>query len=444
MSLPVVSVVGRPNIGKSTLVNRIVRRKAAVVDEQPGVTRDRREFTAEWAGRRFLLVDTGGWEVNPDEELTMGIREQAEAALSASDLVIFVVDGTTQLTDDDQGVARLLQKSGVPYLFVANKIDGPRQELDIGHVWALGLGEPVTLSALHGRGTGDFLDALVAALPEPGEGDEHDEQDRLATLAIVGRPNVGKSTLLNRLAGEQRVLVADVPGTTRDPINLVVELDGEPFEIIDTAGIKRRTKIKDDVEYYSVVRARETLAQADVALLVVDGQQGATHQEQRLAEEIVKAGVGLIIVLNKWDDLTEEQRLHTEDSVADRLAFVGWAPVLRMSAKTGSRTHRLPKAIRAVLEARKIRVPTPELNRKIRHWQEAHPPPIRKNKRPKIIYATQAESDPPTIILFVRSGDLTPDYLRFLENRLRSEYEFFGTPVRLFSRRRHNRREIDA
>lgn len=443
MSLPVVSVVGRPNIGKSTLVNRIVRRKAAVVDEQPGVTRDRREFTAEWAGRRFLLVDTGGWELNPDEELTMNIREQAEAALSASDLVIFVVDGTTQLTDDDQGVARLLQKSGVPYLFVANKIDGPKQELDIGHVWSLGLGEPVVLSALHGRGTGDFLDALVAALPEDS-GKEHEEEDRVATLAIVGRPNVGKSTLLNRLAGEQRVLVADVPGTTRDPINLVVELDGEPFEIIDTAGIKRRTRIKDDVEYYSVVRARETLAQADVALLVVDGQQGATHQEQRLAEEIVKAGVGLIIVLNKWDDLTEEQRLHTEDSVADRLAFVGWAPVLRMSAKTGSRTHRLPKAIRAVLEARKIRIPTPELNRKIRQWQEAHPPPIRKNKRPKIIYATQAETDPPTIILFVRSGDLSPDYVRFLENRLRDDHEFFGTPVRLYSRRRHNRREIDA
>ena len=443
MSLPVVSVVGRPNIGKSTLVNRIVRRKAAVVDEQPGVTRDRREFTAEWSGRRFLLVDTGGWELNPDEQLTMGIREQAEAALSASDLVIFVVDGTTELTDDDMGVARLLQKSGVPYVFVANKIDGPRQELDLGHLWGLGLGEPVTISALHGRGTGDFLDALIAGLPDP-TADEAEEEDRLATLAIVGRPNVGKSTLLNRLAGEERVLVSDFPGTTRDPINLVIELDGEPFEIIDTAGIKRRTRIKDDVEYYSVLRARESLKQADVALLVVDGQQGATHQEQRLAEEIVKAGVGLVVVLNKWDELTEEQRLHTEDSVADRLAFVGWAPVLRMSAKTGSRTHRLPKAIRAVLESRKIRIPTPELNRNIRQWQEAHPPPIRKNRRPKIIYATQAETDPPTIILFVRGGDLSPDYVRFLENRLRELYEFFGTPVRLFSRRRRSSRELSV
>ena len=443
MSLPVVSVVGRPNIGKSTLVNRIVRKRSAVVDEQPGVTRDRREFTAEWSGRRFLLVDTGGWELNPDEQLTIGIRDQAEAALLASDLVIFVVDGTTQLTDDDQGVARLLQRSGVSYLFVVNKIDGPKQELDIGHVWALGLGDPVIVSALHGRGTGDFLDALVAALPEATDEDNVPE-DRLATLAIVGRPNVGKSTLLNKLAGERRVIVADFPGTTRDPINMVVELDGEPFEIIDTAGIKRRTRIKDNVEYYSVLRAKETLAQADVALLVIDGKEGATYQEQRLAEEIVQAGVGLIIVLNKWDDLTEEQRLHTEDSVADRLAFVGWAPVLRLSAMTGSRIHRLPKAIRAVLEARKIRVATPDLNRKIRTWQDAHPPPIRKNKRPRIIYATQAEIDPPTIILFVRGGDLGPDYLRFLENRLRDDHEFFGTPVRLYSRRRHAKREIDA
>ena len=443
MSLPVVSVVGRPNIGKSTLVNRIVRKRSAVVDEQPGVTRDRREFTAEWSGRRFLLVDTGGWELNPDEQLTIGIRDQAEAALSASDLVIFVVDGTTQLTDDDQGVARLLQRSGVSYLFVVNKIDGPKQELDIGHVWALGLGDPVIVSALHGRGTGDFLDALVAALPEATDEDNVPE-DRLATLAIVGRPNVGKSTLLNKLAGERRVIVADFPGTTRDPINMVVELDGEPFEIIDTAGIKRRTRIKDNVEYYSVLRAKETLAQADVALLVIDGKEGATCQEQRLAEEIVQAGVGLIIVLNKWDDLTEEQRLHTEDSVADRLAFVGWAPVLRLSAMTGSRIHRLPKAIRAVLEARKIRVATPDLNRKIRTWQDAHPPPIRKNKRPRIIYATQAEIDPPTIIFFVRGGDLGPDYLRFLENRLRDDHEFFGTPVRLYSRRRHAKREIDA
>ena len=435
--LPVVVVLGRPNVGKSTLVNRILRRKAAVVDEQSGVTRDRREFQAEWQGTEFLLVDTGGWELNPDEALTMNIREQAEVAVGGADAVVFVTDATTMPVDDDQGVARLLLRSGVPFVFVANKVDGPKQETDLDHLWALGLGEPMPVSALHGRGTGDFLDRLVELLPALDEGERAPEV--IASLAIMGRPNVGKSTLLNKLAGEQRVLVSDVPGTTRDPINLVLEMDGEPFEVIDTAGIKRRTRIKDDVEFYSVLRAREALGHTDVALLMVDGQRGATHQEQRLAEELADSGVGLVILLNKWDQLEEEERLHTEDSVADRLAFVDWAPVLRMSAKTGARTHRLPKAVRLVLENRRRRVPTPELNRLIRKWQAAHPPPMRKGRRAKIIYAVQAESEPPTIVLFVRGGDLSVDYLRFLENRLREEFDFTGTPVRLITRRRHDK-----
>jgi GTP-binding protein len=434
--LPVVVILGRPNVGKSTLVNRIVRRKAAVVDEQAGVTRDRREFNAEWAGKDFLVVDTGGWELRPGEQLTADIREQAEIAVAAADVVVFVTDGTAELTDDDLGVARILQRSEVPYLFVANKVDGPAIETDLHHLWSLGLGEPFPISALHGRSTGDFLDELVTLLPDFGEA-EADEV--LARLAIIGRPNVGKSTLLNKLAGEERVLVSDVPGTTRDPINLVVELDGQPFEIIDTAGIKRHTRISDDVERYAVLRARDVLRQADVALLVIDGTKGATHQEQRLAEEIVDAGVGLILVLNKWDVRTEEERLHTEDSVADRLAFVDWAPVLRVSAKTGSRLVRLPKAVHTVLERRRTRVATPELNRLIRAWQEAHPPPVRKNRRPHILYAVQAETEPPTFILFVRGGELAPDYLRFVEGRLRETFDFAGTPVRVIVRRRHGR-----
>lgn len=434
--LPVVTVLGRPNVGKSTLVNRILQRKLAVVDEQSGVTRDRREFTAEWQGNRFLLIDTGGWELNPDEELTMNIREQAELAVAGSDLVIFVADATAAIIDDDQGVARLLLKSGVPFIFVANKVDGPRQEEDLEHLWVLGLGEPMPISAQHGRGTGDFLDALVDKLPVfEGEADEAG----LARLAIIGRPNVGKSTLLNQLAGAERVLVSEVPGTTRDPINLLVELDGEVFEIIDTAGIKRRTKIKDDVEFYAVLRAREVLKKADVALLIVDGTRGATHQEQRLAEEIRDAGVGLIVLLNKWDVVSDDERLATEDSVADRLGFVSWAPVLRMAAKTGSRLHRLPAAIRAVLENRRQRISTPELNRLIRQWQEAHPPPVKKGRRPKIIYAVQSNTEPPNIVLFIRGGDIGTDYLRYLENRLREEYDFMGTPLRLTARRRHTR-----
>jgi len=437
--LPVVAVLGRPNVGKSTLVNRILQRKAAVVDEQPGVTRDRREFTAEWQGNRFLLIDTGGWELNPEEELTMNIREQAEAAVGGADLVIFVADARSAAIDDDQGVARLLLRSGVPFLFVANKVDGPRQEEDLDHLWSLGLGAPMPISAKHGRGTGDFLDALVDKLPVFE--DEVDDEPGLAKLAIIGRPNVGKSTLLNQLAGAQRVLVSDEPGTTRDPINMVVELDGEPFEIIDTAGIKRRTKIKDDVEFYAVVRARHALVNADVALLIVDGTRGATHQEQRLAEEIRESGAGLIVLLNKWDIISEEERLATEDSVADRLGFVAWAPVLRMAAKTGSRLHRLPAAIRAVLENRRQRIPTADLNRLVRQWQESHPPPVRKGRRPRIIYATQVSTEPPSIVLFVRGGEIGADYLRYLENRLREEFDFMGTPLRLTARRRHNRRE---
>ena len=438
--LPVVAVLGRPNVGKSTLVNRILRRRAAVVDEQPGVTRDRREFVAEWSGRDFLLVDTGGWELSPDEELTVGIRSQAEAAVAAADLVVFVADVTTELTDDDQGVARVLQRSNTPFLFVGNKVDGERHGHDLHHLWSLGLGEPIPVSAKHGRGMGDFLDMLVESLPDDGS---VEPEDTLASLAIIGRPNVGKSTLLNKLAGEQRVLVSDVPGTTRDPINLVVELDGEPFEVIDTAGIKRRTKIKDEVEQYAVMRARDVLRQSDVALLMIDGTQGVTHQEQRLAEEIVDAGVGLIVLLNKWDDVDDDSRAFTEDGVGDRLAFVSWAPVLRMSAMTGSRIHRLPKAVRAVLETRRTRIPTPELNRLLRKWQEGHPPPMRSARRPRIIYAVQAATDPPTIVLFVRGGDLEAGYVRFLENRLREEFDFTGTPIRLYQRRRHNRRPED-
>jgi len=433
--LPIVVILGRPNVGKSTLVNRIVRRKAAVTNEQAGVTRDRRQFDAEWAGTNFHVMDTGGWEARPEERLTADIREQAEIAVSAADLVVFVADATTEVTDDDVGVARILQKSGVPYLLVANKSDSPAVESSLTHLWGLGLGAPIPLSALHGRNTGEFLDQLVDSLPDDIEGEA--DPDVIASLAIIGRPNVGKSTLLNRLAGEERVLVSEVPGTTRDPINEIVDIDGEYFEVIDTAGIKRRTKITDDVDYYSVLRAHDTVRQSDVVLFVIDGQRGATHQEQRLAEEIARSGAGLLLILNKWDELSEDQRLETEDSVADRLAFVSWAPVLRMSALTGARSHRLPKYIRAVLENRRKHVPAPEVNRLVRELQEAHPPPVRKGRRPKILYAVQAETEPPTFVLFVRGGELGSDYIRFVENRLRDRYDFTGTPIRVRTRNRH-------
>lgn len=433
--MPIVVILGRPNVGKSTLVNRIVRRRAAVTNPEPGVTRDRRQFDAEWAGTHFHVVDTGGWEARPSEQLTSDIREQAEVAVSGADLVIFVADATTQVTDDDVGIARILQRSTVPYLLVANKVDSPALESDLTHLWGLGLGSPIPVSALAGRNTGDFLDQLVAALPQDldGEGDP----DTIASLAIVGRPNVGKSTMLNRLAGTKRVLVSEIPGTTRDPINLVVKIDGEHFEVIDTAGIKRRTKIKEDADYYSVLRAHDVIRNSDVVLFMIDGQRGVTHQEQRLAEEIANAGAGLILILNKWDELTEEERLETEDSLADRLAFVDWAPILRMSALTGARTHRLPKYIRMVLEHRRRRIPAAEVNRLVRSLQEAHPPPTRRGRRPKILYAVQAETEPPTFVLFVRGGELGTDYIRFIENRIRERHDFTGTPIRIRTRNRH-------
>jgi GTP-binding protein len=435
--LPVVAIVGRPNVGKSTLVNRILRRRAAVVEERPGVTRDRKEFTAEWNDRRFVLVDTGGWELG-DEGLQAGIRRQAEAAIGGADVVLFVADVTTPVGDDDIAVARMVQESGIPVVLAANKVDGPKAELEAAELWALGLGEPFPISALHGRNTGDLLDLIIEVLPPEPEG-EHEESE-IPTLAILGRPNVGKSTLLNRLLGEDRVLVSDVPGTTRDAIDAVVELDGQPFRIYDTAGIRRNAKVKDSTEFYSVIRAREALAEADVALLVLDATDGgATHQEQRLAEEIAGSGTGIVVILNKWDAADDVDKSDSEDSVGDRLAFIGWAPVLRMSAQTGARTKRLGAAVRAVLEARRQRIPTPELNRKLREWQEMHPPPVRKGRRARIIYAVQAGTEPPTIVLFVRGGDLGPDYLRYLENRLRRDYDFIGSPIRFISRKREPR-----
>lgn len=436
--LPIVAVVGRPNVGKSTFVNRVLKRRAAVVQEKPGVTRDRREFVAEWNGREFLLVDTGGWEVGGDE-LTEGIRGQAEAALGAADFVVFVADSQTVFTDDDRAIARLVQESGVPHLLVANKADGERAEADLGDLWGLGLGEPHPISALHGRNVGDLLDEIVAGLPPDEDSGADDEAEELPVVAIVGRPNVGKSTLLNRLVGEERVLVSPVPGTTRDPIDAVVDIDGLRVRLFDTAGIRRRSKVDESTEFYSVVRAREAVIEADVVLFVIDSTEGVTHQEQRLAEQISEAGAGVIVLLNKWDAADEDAKWWVEDGVGDRLAFISWAPVLRLSALTGARMKRLGPAIGVVLESRRMRIPTPELNRLIIRLQESHPPPVRKGRRAKILYAVQAGTEPPTIVLFVRGGELAPDYLRFLERRLREEYEFLGSPIRLVARMRTRR-----
>jgi GTP-binding protein len=429
--LPVVAVVGRPNVGKSTLVNRIIGSRSAVVEELSGVTRDRRQFEGEWAGREFLIVDTGGWEVKPTDPMGASIREQAEAAVSGADVVIFVVDGTTELTDDDTGVVSVLRAAEVPVVLAANKIDTREQESHIDRLWGLGLGEPHPVSAYHGRGVGELLDVVAESFPESTGERRADDVPR---VAIVGRPNVGKSTLLNKLVGDQRVIVSDTPGTTRDPIDVDVELDERVYRLIDTAGIRRKPQITENADFYAVLRAREALRDADVAILLVDATDGVTHQDQRIAAEVVEAGVGLVIVLNKWDAIDEEQREATERSLPDRFSFVGWAPVLRMSARTGARIQRLAGAIETVLESRMTRVPTGHLNRAVRRWASAHPPPVRKGRRPKIHYVVQAGTAPPTFVVFLSGGTLGDDYLRFLENRIREEADFTGNPVHIVAR----------
>ncbi|HJS71359.1 MAG TPA: ribosome biogenesis GTPase Der [Acidimicrobiia bacterium] len=435
-SLPIVAVVGRPNVGKSTLVNRIIGSRSAVVEETAGVTRDRRQFDADWAGRDFILVDTGGWEVKPDGDLNQSIRQQAEGAVSGADAVILVVDGTSELSDDDTGVIGILRSAQIPVVVAVNKMDHTELEWDIDRFWGLGLGEPRPVSAYHGKGVGDLLDEVIGALPERAPVAAAADLPR---VAIVGRPNTGKSTLLNRLVGEERVIVSDRPGTTRDPIDVDVEIDGGTYRLVDTAGIRRKPKISEDADFYAVIRAREALERADVAILMVDATDGVTHQDQRIAREITEAGAGLLVALNKWDALDEEQRELTERSLPDRFSFIGWAPVLRMSAKTGARTHRLGAALEAVLEARERRVPTGVLNREIRNWVAAHPPPVRKGRRPKLHYAVQAGTGPPAFVLFVSGGELGDDYLRFLENRLRGAHDFTGTPIHFVTRSRSER-----
>lgn len=435
-TLPVVAVVGRPNVGKSTLVNRIIGSRSAVVEEISGVTRDRRQFDADWAGRAFILVDTGGWEVKPEGDLSLSIRQQAEGAVSGADAVILVVDGTTELSDDDTGVISILRAAEVPVIVAVNKMDDAGQEGEIDRFWKLGLGEPRPVSAYHGRGVGDLLDVVVAAFPEL---EDLDEGPELPSVAIVGRPNTGKSTLLNRLVGEERVIVSERPGTTRDPIDVEVEIDGASYRLVDTAGMRRKPKITEDADFYAVIRAREALERADVAVLMVDSTEGVTHQDQRIAAEIVEAGAGIVVVLNKWDALDEEQREITERSLPDRFSFIGWAPVLRMSAKTGARVGRLGAALEAVFETRENRIPTGVLNREVREWAAAHPPPVRKGRRPKLHYAVQAGTAPPTFVLFVSGGELGEDYLRFLENRLRQSHDFLGNPIHFVTRKRGER-----
>jgi GTPase len=432
--LPVVAVVGRPNVGKSTLVNRVIGRREAIVEERPGVTRDRKVVEAEWAGSRFTLVDTGGW-MTAGDSLDVKVSAQAEKAMASADLILFVVDATVGATADDEAVAALLRRSKPKVLLVANKVDSEKREPDIWDFVGLGLGDPWPVSALHGRTVGDFLDEVVRRLPDISLDDAgatlaDDGHVPPAGVAIVGRPNVGKSTLFNRLIGDERSIVHDLPGTTRDTVDTVVETDDGPLRFIDTAGMRRKSRVDTGPEYFSLVRALQAIDAADTALLLIDATEGVTHQDQRLAERIDAAGSPVVVVLNKWDLLPAEDREEVLVDVADRLAFLAYAPVLKVSAATGLGTHKLLPALRDAIDAYHRRVPTRELNQLIQSAQAAH-----ASAEGKVLYATQGAIDPPTFTLFVTKA-LAPTYLRYLERRIREHFGFGPTPLKLRVRRR--------
>ncbi len=446
-SLPVVAVVGRPNVGKSTLVNRMVGRRAAIVEEHPGVTRDRKELVAEWNGRPFLVVDTGGWLTEGESGLTgeepalaAKVSAQAIEAMKQADLVVLVVDVTTGVTDEDARVARLLQQGPAHVIVVVNKVDDERREPDVWDFARLGLGVPMPVSAIHGRLSGEVLDAIVDALPPESEADtaaddDTEIEDKIFSIAITGRPNVGKSTLFNRLVGEDRAVVHDLPGTTRDAIDTVVETEDGPLRFVDTAGLRRKSRIDEPTEYYSLVRALEAIDRADASLLLIDATEGITHQDQRLAERIDAAGTAIVIVLNKWDLLDTEHRAKIRAQVEDKLGFLSYAPAFPISALTGLRVHQLLPALREAEAAYHQRVPTAALNRVVRDAQAAHPPPVVKRHRPRILYATQGATDPPTFTFFT-TRPLSPQYLRYLERKLREAFDLGPTPVKMRVRRR--------
>ena len=439
--LAVVAVVGRPNVGKSTLVNRIAGRQLAIVEARPGVTRDRLEVECEWNGRSFLVVDTGG-VVERGDSLDAKVTEQSLRALEGSDLVLLVLDATTGITGEDEVVAQLIRRHKGPVIVVANKVDSEKREMDAWELAGLGLGEPAMVSALHGRGVGDLLDDVVSQLPEPSEptqgiddaGSPSGAVSAVPAVAIVGRPNVGKSTLFNRLSGEERSVVHDLPGTTRDAIDTLIETEDGTVKLIDTAGMRRRARSGEGPEYYSLVRALRALDRADVALLVLDATEGVTHQDQRLAERIDASGSPVVILLNKWDLLDTEARLEVSDAVADRLAFLGYAPVLRVSAMTGLGVHRLLPAVAEAMGAYHRRIPTGRLNDGLRSAQAAHPAP----GGARILYGVQGAVDPPTITLFA-TRRLPAPYMRYLERSLRERFELGPTPIDLRVRVRQPR-----
>ncbi|MEX0831106.1 MAG: ribosome biogenesis GTPase Der [Nitriliruptoraceae bacterium] len=429
-ALPVVAVVGRPNVGKSTFVNRVIGRRAAIVEEKPGVTRDRVEYEADWAGRQFIIVDTGGWE-HGATGMAGRIVEQADRAIATADLVVFIVDAQVGPQEDDERYARQLRRSDIPVLLVVNKVDGSRSEPLVHDFHTLGLGEPIGVGARDGRGMGDLLDAVVTRLP--AQQGRSGDVPLVPHVAIVGRPNVGKSSLFNRLLGEERSLVDAVPHTTRDAVNTLIELGGRPWVLVDTAGMRRHYRRGEDTELYSVDRTRDAIAGADVVLFVVDASEPLGEQDQRLAALLRDAGCGVVLVCNKWDLVDEERREDLDKELDRLLSFAAWAPRVRVSAASGRGVRRLSTQLTRVWENYGRRIPTRELNRLVEEAVHAHAPPRQGNRQLRIRYSTQAEVRPPQFIMFT-NGELPGGYRRYLERIIRERYDFTGVPLHLHDR----------
>jgi GTPase len=435
---PVLAVVGRPNVGKSTLVNRLLGRREAVVQDVSGVTRDRVAYDAQWNGRRFTLVDTGGWE--PDAEgLRASIAAQAELAMATADAIMLVVDAQVGATATEEAVARVLRRSDRPVLLVATKVDDDRLTSDTAALWSLGLGEPRVVSGLHGRGSGDLLDAILQVLPETPRDLIGVQAGGPRRVALVGKPNVGKSSLLNRVTGEERSVVDSVAGTTVDPVDSLVELDGQIWRFVDTAGLRKRVRQASGMEYYASLRTKSAIEAAEVAVVLVDASVPLAEQDQRVITMVEESGRALVLVFNKWDLVDEERRLAMRRELERDLVRVTWAERVNVSALTGRAVAKLAPALRTALESWDRRIPTGLLNGWLSDVISATPPPVRGGKQPKVLFATQAQARPPTFVLFT-TGFLEPAYRRFIERRLREDFDFTGSPIRISVRVRERRR----
>ncbi|CAM5578989.1 ribosome biogenesis GTPase Der [Streptomyces tanashiensis] len=435
--LPVLAVVGRPNVGKSTLVNRIIGRREAVVEDKPGVTRDRVTYEAEWAGRRFKVVDTGGWEQDV-LGIDASVAAQAEYAIEAADACLFVVDATVGATDTDEAVVKLLRRAGKPVVLAANKVDGQSGEADAAMLWSLGLGEPFPVSSLHGRGTGDLLDGVLRKLPEAPEQRFGNAVGGPRRIALIGRPNVGKSSLLNKVAGEDRVVVNELAGTTRDPVDELIELGGVTWKFVDTAGIRKKVHLQAGADYYASLRTAAAIEKAEVAVILIDTTDNISVQDQRIITMAVESGRAIVIAYNKWDELDEERRYYLEREIETEMQQVAWAPRVNVSALTGRHMEKLVPAIETALAGWETRVPTGRLNAFLGEIVAAHPHPVRGGKQPRILFGTQAGTKPPRFVLFA-SGFLEAGYRRFIERRLREEFGFEGTPIHISVRVREKR-----